>query len=120
MKNLRRLVVTLAVLMVALLCLTATVQAVDIVESGTCGDNLTWTLDDEGTLTISGDGAMKNYNMNGAPWDDERANVKQVIIENGVTSIGDCAFYKCNKVTDVTIPNSVTQIGHSVFTSCKK
>ena len=120
MKNLRKFVVTLAVLLVALLCLTATVSAAEIVDSGTCGDNLTWTLDDEGTLTISGDGAMKNYNMNGAPWDDERANVKQVIIENGVTSIGDCAFYKCNKVTDVTIPNSVTQIGHSVFTSCKK
>ena len=58
MKYLRKFVVTLAVLLVALLCLTATVSAAEIVESGECGDNLTWTLDDEGTLTISGTGPM--------------------------------------------------------------
>ena len=61
--------------------------------SGTCGDNLTWTLDDDGTLTISGTGKMKDYSYSStAPWYSLHSRVKSVVINNGVTSIGDYSF----------------------------
>ena len=87
-------------------------------DSGSCGDNLTWTLDDNGTLTISGTGSMTNYNRSGSyPWDTKNS-VKKVIINSGVTSIGDNAFYACTALTSVTIPNSVTSIGEGAFIGC--
>lgn len=78
-------------------------------DSGTCGDNLTWTLDDTGLLTISGTGKMMNYSSagdNAAPWyvpNTETQKVKKVIIENGVTSIGDWAFDGCDNLTSIII-----------------
>lgn len=92
--------------------------------SGTCGDNLTWTLDDNGTLTISGTGEMKNYTENqythkcNAPWYSESKSIKSVVIEKGVTNIGDYAFDYCKSLTNITIPNSVTSIGEWAFLSC--
>ena len=78
----RLLSFVLAVLMIASL-LPATALAADIVDSGTCGaegngSNLTWTLDSEGTLTISGTGAMENYFSDDAPWTAQ--DVKTVVI----------------------------------------
>ena len=87
------------------------------VQSGTCGDNLTWTLDDEGTLTIRGTGAMTNYDYDNSPW-YYNDSIYSVIIKNGVTTIGDCAFFGCTGLTSVTIPNSVTYIGHCAFENC--
>ena len=70
------------------------VFAADVVESGTCGTNLTWSLDDEGVLTISGEGKMANYTEDStAPWYSKRTQIKNVVIEDGVTSIGKYAFY---------------------------
>ena len=69
--------------------------------SGTCGDNVTWTLDASGTLTISGKGAMADYYIFSVPWYDTRSQVKTGIIKNGVTSIGNCAFADCSSLTDV-------------------
>ena len=86
--------------------------------SGTCGDNVTWTLDASGTLTISGKGAMADYYIFSVPWYDTRSQVKTVIIKNGVTSIGNCAFADCSSLTSATIPNSVTSIGNGAFSSC--
>ena len=93
--------------------------------SGTCGDNLTWTLvESTGTLTISGTGAMQNFNnpnyySNGlSPWYYDRAKVITVVIEDGVTTIGNCAFYNCSKMSSVIIHNSVTTIGSYAFSSC--
>ena len=71
--------------------------------SGTCGDNLTWALDDEGTLTISGTGEMWGYSITSvsgsyittAPWGKHTANLKAIVIESGVTTIGDFAFCNC-------------------------
>ena len=94
-----------------------TASAADIVESGSCGENLTWTLDSEGTLTISGTGDMTNYDVNGAPF-YENSNIKAIKIENGVTSIGDWAFYYCTSLESITIPDSVTSIGGSAFYYC--
>jgi hypothetical protein len=59
-------------------------------KSGTCGDNLTWTLTDEGEFTISGTGDMDSYLTVYSPWDNNRTSIKTVIIENGVTSIRYC------------------------------
>ena len=89
--------------------------AASAVESGTCGDNLTWTLDDNGTLTISGTGKMYDYY---SPWSNATTSVKTVVIQNGVTSIGSEAFYGCGSLTSVTIQNGVTSIGESAFYRC--
>ena len=86
-------------------------------QSGTCGDNLKWTLS-SGTLTISGAGAMMNYSWDSAPWYSYRESIKTVIIEDGVTSIGSTAFNNCSSLTSITIPNSVTSIGGYAFGGC--
>ena len=90
-------------------------------KSGTCGDNLQWKLTDEGVLTITGTGEMNNWkdweDNNYSPWRADKS-VKQVIIGDGVTTIGDNAFFSCSSLTSVTIPNSVTTIGGSAFSSC--
>ena len=112
----RLLSFVLAVLMIASL-LPATALAADVVTSGTCGaegdgSNLTWTLDSEGVLTISGSGDMYDYYSSSAPW---HGRVKSAVIAEGVTSIGWDAFDGCTSLTSVTIPDSVTSIGLSLI-----
>ena len=87
--------------------------------SGTCGENLTWDLTN-GILTISGTGAMTNWEYDGAPWSSYSGNITSVVIGNGVTSIGDYTFYCCTGLTSATIPNSVTSIGNRAFDSCPR
>ena len=83
-------------------------------------DNLTWTLYADGTLTISGTGAMKNYDYNDNPSPVyNNSNVKKVVIEDGVTSIGNSAFNECISLTSITIPDSVTSIGTYAFSGCR-
>ena len=82
---------------------------------GTCGDNLTWTLNTkDSTLTISGTGNM-TYS---SPWFDYRSYIKYVILPDGLTSIGDNAFSGCSSLSSITIPNSVTSIGDYAFIHC--
>ena len=82
--------------------------------------NLTWKLDADGTLTISGTGAMKNYDYNDNPSPVyNNSNVKKVVIEDGVTSIGNSAFNECISLTSITIPDSVTSIGTYAFSGCR-
>ena len=83
---------------------------------GTTGP-LTWELN-SGTLTISGDGAMPDYSYGEAPWYDYRFSIFTVVIGNGVTSIGNLAFYGCQYIPSITIPNSVATIGDQAFSSC--
>lgn len=88
------------------------------VTSGTCGDNLTWTLDN-GTLTISGTGPMRyNQSVFSAPWYGQHETITSVVIDNGVTSIGNWIFFDCTNLTSVTIPNSVTRIDRAAFYNC--
>lgn len=117
------------------------------VASGKCGKDLTWSLDSEGTLTISGTGSMTEYyeyaNANlgytVCPW--RSYEIKKVIVSGGATNIskyafsncttlesvdlpnsitwiGSCAFFKCSSLTTVDIPRSVTYIGNSAFNGC--
>jgi len=96
------------------------------IDSGTCGDNLTWTLDREGILTISGLGGMYYYgstsysgiSATSAPWGNHYSSIKSVVIENGVTSIGGYAFNGCSSLTSITIGNGVTSIGNYAFENC--
>ena len=107
--------------------LSLAASAETIVDSGFCGvesdnegKNVTWTLDSDGTLTISGTGQMRNYTMdesNAAPWQTKTVN--KIVILDGVTSIGATAFYYLRDVTEVSIPNSVTSIGDSAFFFCQ-
>lgn len=93
-----------------------------IVASGTCGaegDNLTWTLDDAGTLTISGTGAMEDWNgEHFAPWLSWPSRIIHVVVEKGVTNISKEAFSFCTKLADITIPDGVTSIGYGAFWHC--
>ena len=84
-----------------------------------CGDNLTWSLDSAGKLTISGTGAMEDYfNADDNPWCDYIDKIKTVEIGSGVTTIGRSAFERCTALTTVTIGNSVTSIGDAAFIGC--
>ena len=110
-------------LLLAILILVAQIPfAFAVTASGTCGDNLTWTLDDSGTLTISGAGKMDDYttdrNPAPAPWFPYKNSIRIAIIKNGVTSIGERAFYDCENLTNITIPNSVTSIEDWAFHLC--
>ena len=84
--------------------------------SGTTGD-CTWALYEGGRLLISGEGAMGNYEpfLDPAPWGE---SITEVVIADGVTSIGSKAFYNCKTLTSATIPDSVTSIGHWAFRVC--
>lgn len=85
--------------------------------SGMCGDNLTWTLDNNGTLTISGTGDMWDWNWNDSPWFNN-IDVKNVVIKNGVTSIGGNAFSGFGNLTSISIPDSVICIESGAFSYC--
>ncbi|MCC8073967.1 MAG: leucine-rich repeat domain-containing protein, partial [Clostridiales bacterium] len=87
--------------------------------SGTCGDNLTWSLDtDTGVLTIDGSGAMTNYSSSSAPWYECRTSITDIELSSELTSIGNYAFYYCTSLTSLAIPDSVTSIGDYAFSSC--
>lgn len=91
------------------------------VYNGTCGDSATWTLDTSSkTLTISGTGAMYDYrSSNGQPWDSYKSYINTIIIGDGITTIGQQAFYGCRYATSITIPDSVISIGDGAFNTCK-
>jgi hypothetical protein len=110
------LILTVAVICGAILpSLTLTARAAEIVDSGDCGANVTWSLDSAGTLTISGSGEMYNYELWGYPL---RTQIKKIFIESGVTSIGKSVFNNFWDLTSVAIPDSVTSIGDRAFDGC--
>lgn len=90
------------------------------VHNGTCGDSATWTLDTSlKTLTISGTGAMNDYQSGRQPWDSYKSYINTIIIGDGITTIGQQAFYECGYATSITIPDSIISIGNGAFNACK-
>ena len=88
--------------------------------SGTLGTGVTWTMDDNGTVTITGTGDMDDFDSesNRSPFTYNK-DVKRIIIEDGVTSIGDNVFAACTNLEEITIPDSVTSIGDYALASCR-
>ena len=102
-------------------------KATDLIDSGTCGNYATWEFYRDGTLYIKGSGAMSDYSVSfdandtpfySTPWYASHcADIQRVVIENGITRIGDYAFVYCESLESVTIPDGVTEIGVQAF-SC--
>ena len=103
-------------------------KAADLIDSGTCGEQATWELYQDGTLYIKGSGAMSDYSISSdandtsfcsAPWyASHRSDIQTVIIEDGITRIGEHAFTYCSAMHSVSIPDSVTEIGAEAFAGC--
>lgn len=89
----------------------------EIADSGQCGENLTWTLDKEGLLIISGTGEMEDSDYFRGTF-NRNSQIKKVIVEEGVTSIGESAFYDCENLQEVIISDSVVTIGVEAFGEC--
>lgn len=140
-----RLSVGVLVCMMLLFGIVSVAMATGTSASGSCGDDLTWTFEQStGVLTIIGTGKMDDYSENAGklwPWHDYGSQIKQVVIAQGVESIGseafsDCtamteisipdtvktigdyAFYKCSSLTEIVLPDSITQIGDTVWAYC--
>ena len=108
-----------AMLMVSLLPVSA--FATDAT-SGTCGENVTWSFDEaSGTLTISGEGWMYDlFAYEYHPWYSYRDKIKAVVIEDGITRIGNYTFKGLDELETVLIPNTVTEVGAGAFYDCSK
>ncbi len=94
--------------------------------SGECGEGLTYNLTKEGTLTISGSGKMKSFEYDfindkpsiDTPWFEQKDNIKKVIVEDGVTTLSEYAFYGCSNLEDVELPESIVNIYSEAFAYC--
>ncbi|MBP3336956.1 MAG: leucine-rich repeat protein [Clostridia bacterium] len=111
--------VTGAVLGVILLLVCFTSVFAEEVANGTCGEDLTWILDDTGTLTISGNGEMEDYSY-GGPWFTYYENIVSVKLPDELTKIGSYAFYYCINLESIVIPDKVVEIGNYAFIDCNK
>ena len=112
MKN--RILAGLLALCVALSLLPGTARAAEVAH-GTCGEKVSWSLDNSGVLTISGTGEMADYSSGNSPWEENKSDVRSVVIIAGVKTIGEWAFSDCVNLESVTIPWSVVAIGAHAF-----
>ena len=126
MKFLKKLIPVCLLALALVVGITLLTPKAQAATSGTCGDNLTWTLDDAGVLTISGTGAMTNYSLDSSgpgassthPWKNIADSIKSVVIDPGITSIGKHAFAGCTSLTSVTIPDGITSLGGPACGGC--
>ena len=90
-------------------------------KSGFCGtedSNVNWSLDEEGILHITGEGTMASWESEAdVPWTQYRSQIKEIQIEDGVTSVGAYAFCNCSDVTETVLPDSIKNIGEFAFFS---
>ncbi|MBE7004863.1 MAG: leucine-rich repeat domain-containing protein, partial [Ruminococcaceae bacterium] len=120
--KMKRFLTLFAALCLTLALCTAAALA-DAPTSGTCGMNLSWSLDAAtGTLTISrsgdGSGAMNDFTSSGTPWYASRESITRVVLGSGVTSVGRYAFYNCVNLKSVTLPSTVSSLGGYAFYGC--
>jgi len=94
------------------------VPEVTVTASGTYGDGLTWVLTSDGVLTISGDGAISGTSASGYPWNTYASAITKAVLEEGITAIGDWAFYYCSAMESVSLPDSLTTINYGAFCFC--
>ena len=101
-------------------CLISVLNISAEVYSGSCGENVSYSLDTEtGVLSITGTGAMRDYiSPNDIPWYSQRSSIKTAEVADGVTTLSQFVFYECSSITSVVIPKSVTSIGQYAFFSC--
>ena len=90
-----------------------------VIASGDCGTGVTYSLTDDGTLTISGTGAMADYTAaSGQPWYSSASSITTVVVETGVTHIGNSSFREFTNMTSVSLPEGLETIGNFAFSGC--
>lgn len=110
----------LSILLVLLMALTLLPLGALADENSKCGESLTWNLDEIGILTISGTGDMYNYSSAyPAPWSAKNNDISEIIVLDGVTSIGNNAFHSCSTLSMVTFMGGLTRIGSGAFAGCE-
>ena len=109
-------IITSFILSISLTSQTA--YAIEEVASGTCGNNITWTFDNEGILSFQGEGEIPDYKPSKRPWNTYIIDVQKIIVNEGITRIGDCAFYQDLNLIEISLPKSLTSIGKSAFAYC--
>ena len=122
-KNIRGVLSAILLVSLFLLCLCVLPAAADgteIITGAPCGKGLSWQLDSStGELVISGEGEMTNYSVSPpAPWYEYRGIITSVRLEEGVTSIGNYAFFSCDKIASVSLPGSLTSVKAFAFWNC--
>ena len=100
---------------------TVTLPTEPTVNEGTCGEGLTWKVGMDGVLTITGTGAMTDYNSadSQSPWRNTDAPITSILVAEGVTSIGDYAFAGLEALEEITLPESLTEVGSNAFMNCE-
>ena len=121
-----KIAAALLIVVLVVCCVIVLNGTEDSAADGSCGPNLEWTLEDD-TLTISlidpnGSGKMNDYTYSSpAPWKEKSAEIKTLVLGDGITNIGNHAFRDCTGFTgSLTIPDSVTSIGNYAFYNCSK
>ena len=119
-------VVALVVLTAVLAVSVGAEEHGEVIDSGECGDNLTWVLYEDGLLEIDGTGEMENYSSTysnssyytTAPWGKHLSELKTLKLNEGILSIGEDAFRGIGFTGSLIIPESVTSIGVRAFGQC--
>ena len=96
----------------------AEVAVGEVIASGVCGEDIIWTLTSDGTLTVTGNGEMKNYTSTTTPWYGYMQSIFSVVIEGDITNIGRYAFAGAGNLLTVTVPDTLTSIGDYAFYGC--
>ncbi len=119
------------VLLISILPTLSIRAGAESITSGKCGESISWALDNNGILTLSGAGSMYDYgqfsedwqgnhtySLQDQPWQQNRSEIKSVIVEDGITYIGETAFSDCHNLTSITLPDSLICIGNAAFANC--
>lgn len=91
----------------------------EVIEEGSCGSNIKWTLTESGVLSLNGIGETYSYSSKKpAPWGEYKSNISEVVISDGITGLGNQLFLNCSKIKGITIGKDVKKIGGNVFMNC--